>query len=342
MHRIHSLIIVTLAIIVLLGCKNNPSGPHNDLIGSHTLFVLNANSQTVSKINLDSATVTNDFAEAGDVPADIATYGSHLLILNSTPPSLEIANLSDGTITQTVNLPLNSNPYQLLVDQDAIYVTGWLSNQLYLINGLDFSLIDSVEVGVNPQGMISNSDYVFVANSGGYPNYTASSVSVINKSDLTVARTLPVSMNPQNFTWGPFNNLHVVCTGNYATVGGKVDIIDPAGLVVVDSLLFGGTPGFIAMSDQGYGYLTDFGNQNYGFLYEYDALSASVIYDTSNPIQLNTGAMDAVYDSQTSHLFVANFSAATVQEISTKNDSLVQTYVVGDGPQNLTLWHKSL
>jgi len=324
---------------IFLSCSSNPSGPNNTA-DANALFVLNANAQNVSRVNLDSASVTNDFATAGDVPADIAIYGSNLLILNSTPPSLEVANLSDGAVTKTVNLPLQSNPYQMLVDQDAIYITGWLSNQLYLVNGLDYSLIDSVEVGVNPQGITSNQNYIFVANSGGYPDYSASTVSVVKKSDLTLDKNIPVDLNPQNFAWGPLGNLHVVCTGDYSSVGGRVYIIDSNSLDVIGALQFGGTPGFIAITDQGFGYLTDYGNSNYGFLYKYDALQSAVIRDQSNPIQINPGAMDLLFDQTTSRLFVANFGVATVQEFSTKDESLLNTYTVSDGPQNLSLYRK--
>jgi len=339
MSHFRSIVFAIVIGIVMVSCNSSPSGPNNSS-GNNALFVLNANAQNVSRVNLDSATVTNDFATAGDVPADIAVYGSDLLILNSTPPSLEVTDLADGTVKKTVNLPLQSNPYQILVDQDAIYITGWLSNQLYLVNGLDYSLVDSVEVGVNPQGLIANQDYIFVANSGGYPNYSASTVSVVNKSDFTLQKNIQVDLNPQNFAWGPLGNLHVVCTGDYSSVGGRVDIIDPGALNVQGVLQFGGTPGFISITDQGFGYLTDYGTSNYGFLYKYDALQNTVIRDQSNPIQINPGAMDLLFDQAASRLYVANFGVATVQEFSTKDETLVNTYTVSDGPQSLALYRE--
>ena len=51
--------------------------------------------------------------------------------------------------------------------------------------------------------------------------------------------------------------VHVVCTGNYFSEFGRVFVIDPVAVAVVDSLDIGGSPGFIAINGAGTAYLSD-------------------------------------------------------------------------------------
>ena len=325
--------------IILAGLSscNNPTSSDNDGIHGNALFVLEASAQTVSRINLDSATVLLSFATTGDVPGDIAMDGERLYILNSTPASLSVIDAADGTEITTVNLPAGSNPYQIAVAEDALYITGWISGQLYKVNPDDFTITDSVEAGTNPQGIALNDEYIFVANSGGYPDYTASSVSVIDRAGFSVATTITTSLNPQNFAWAPDGTLHLICTGNYVDVGGRVNVIDPNSLTVTDSVLVGGAPGYIAITDAGAGYLSDFGAAPNGNLYKYDSAIGSLERSPSDPILVNWGASEIVLNADNSRLYVANFNEATVQVLDTETDAVVETYVVNDGPQSLAL-----
>lgn len=334
-----SIISLLIVLLTIIGC-NNPTAPEKSSQSGSALFVLEAGSQTVSRIRLDTSAVSLNFALTGDIPADIVTSDQNLLILNSTPPSLSVLDARTGEKITTVNLPPHSNPYAILPRADAIYVSGWSSNHLYKLDATDFSMVDSIEVGVNPQGIAASEEYLFVANSGGYPDYAASSVSVINQSDFSMVKSIPTGINPQNFAWAPNGTLHLVCTGNYVDVFGQADIIDIENLSVSDSVMIGGSPGYIAITDGGAGYLSAFGDGQNGFLYKYDTATGNIIHGNTNPIRVNKGAMDLAFSSNRSRLFIANYSDATVQSLDVDNNTVETTYTVNDGPQNLVLWEE--
>ena len=330
--------IMMLAIIALLlaGCDSNPTDSNNT--AAEGLFILNGSAQTVSHIDLSTDEVTLQFANAREIPADIDILGEHLLVLNSTPASMDVFLVESGNSVSTINFPGGSNPYNLYVDGNFIYVTGWNSGQLYIVNAGSYSVEDSVAVGIGPQGITSNDDYIFVANTGGWPDYASSSVSVISKVDFSVTNTIDVSTNPQNFAWSDDGKLHVVCTGNYNDIFGKVDVLNVSSMAVDTTLEFGGTPGFIESASDGKVYLADAGDADHGFLYAYDATDYTIYNDNESPISVNNGAMDMVFDDSEELLYIANYNANTVQSFNATIHEVVQTFEVSDGPQTLALW----
>jgi len=335
----HSLThIISLAVIIFLlaGCDTNPM--ESDNTAAEGLFVLNGSAQTVSHIDLTTDEVTLQYVNAREIPSDIGILGVHLLVLNSTPASMDVFLAEDGSSVTTMNLPDGSNPYGLHIDGNYIYVSGWNSGQLYIVNAGSYSLEDSITVGIGPQGITSNESHIFVANTGGWPEYAGSSVSVIRKSDYSVVNTIDVSTNPQNFTWTSDGKLHVVCTGNYNDIFGKVDVINPSTIQVDTTLEFGGTPGFIERTSDGTVYLADAGDADHGFLYSYGGVNYTNYHDNNSPISVNNGAMDLVFDETAGVLYIANFNANTVQSFDIQSNEVIQTFEVSEGPQSLALW----
>lgn len=337
MHRSLTRIFSFIGIILLLtGCDSNPTESHYS--AAEGLFVLNGGAQTVSHIDLTTDKVTLQFANAREIPADIGILGEHLLVLNSTPASMDIYLAEDGSSVTTINLPGGSNPYGLHIDGNYIYVSGWNTGQLYIVNAGSYSLEDSVTVGIGPQGITSDESHIFVANTGGWPEYAGSSVSVISKSDYSVVNTIDVSTNPQDFTWASDGKLHAVCTGNYNDIFGKVGVINPVTMQVDTTLRFGGTPGFIESTSDGAVYLADAGDADRGYLYAYNGKDYTIYNDNESPISVNNGAMDMIFDEAEELLYIANYNANTVQSFDVQSNEVIQTYEVNEGPQALALW----
>ncbi|MBD3274760.1 MAG: hypothetical protein GF372_05580 [Candidatus Marinimicrobia bacterium] len=337
-HRITFCITLTLTAVIFLSC-NSVTEPDDSATGN--LFVLNGLGEQVSLIDLETEQVTNGFVDARDVPADIAITNDHLLVLNSTPASLDVYNLVDRSTVQSLNLPAGSNPYAILVSDNRIFVSGLVSNRVYVIDATGaYTLIDSVDVGIAPEGMVMDSDYLYVACTGGwFNNYTPSSVHIIDPETLSPVDTLETGTNPQRMAWSSDGRLHVVCTGNYADVSGSVSVIDPADMTVETTVQTGGAPGHIAITSDDVAYLSDFGvaseTDSTGYLYSYDALSYSVQHNSDDPILVGFGAGGMEYVAQGDRLFIANFGIDAVQQFNPDDNSITATYEVGDGPQSL-------
>jgi YVTN family beta-propeller protein len=331
-------ITITLTAVVLFNC-NSVTEPDDSAAGN--LFVLNGLGEQVSLINLETEQVTNGFVDARDVPADIAIHGKNLLVLNSTPASLDVYNLVDRSAVKSLNLTAGSNPYAMLISGEHIFISGLKSNRVYVIDASgNYDITDSVDVGIAPEGMAMDSDYLYVACTGGWFNsYDSSTVHVIDPETLLPVDTVETGTNPQRMAWSSDGRLHVVCTGNYADISGAVSVIDPADMTVETTIQTGGAPGHITITSDDIAYLSDFGvaseTDSTGYLYSYDALSYSVLNNNAEPVLVGYGAGGLEYDAEGDRLFIANFGIDAVQQFNPDDNSVTATYEVGDGPQNL-------
>lgn len=337
MRRHLGIIIITiLTALTISNCSSAPTGPDENSAGPG-LFVLNGLAQTVSAIHFDSAAVSQNILTTGSVPSDIELNGNHLLVLNSTPPSLSVHTVRSGSTVTIVNFPPGSNPFDVKVDGENLYVTGLMSNRLYLLDAVTYTIEDSLEMGTGPEGITTDDNNIYVANTGGWPDYESSAVTVIEKEAFEVTATIPTSTNPQRLALAPDGNLHVVCTGNYNDIPGRVDVINVSSSTVDTTLQIGGTPGYIAIRESGRAYLSDTGDGDSGFLYSYNTVSFEIFHDRNNPIKVNPGAMDLLLYSARDALFITNFNANTVQEWGMEKGEIRQTWEVSDGPQALAL-----
>ncbi len=336
--RIPGAISILLILSIFTNCQ---SVTEPDESAGGDLFVLNSLGETVSLINLESGEVTEQFLNAGDIPADVALYQDQLFILNSTPPSLDIFHAPDQTRTASVSFPEGSNPYSLLITDERIFISGLLSDKVYILNSENnYTLVDSIGVGTGPEGMEMDSENLYVACTGGWlNNYASAAVHVISRSSLQPVDTIATHANPQRMAWSSDGMLHVVCTGNYADVAGSVNVINPLTMSVETEIPLGGAPGNIIITKNDMAYLSDFGisteTDSTGYLYSYDAENYQIHYDSQAPILVGFGAGGLAYDAQLNRLFIANFGLDTVDELNLDDLSVAASFQVGDGPQSL-------
>lgn len=308
-----------------------------------TLYVLNGSARTVSKLNLDTQQIENDIITVGVVPNRILAKGENVYVVNSTPPGITVIDIKTDQIVQTINLVEGSNPWTMaFVGANKAYVTNYVANSVSVVDLQSGNLLNTISVGLAPEGILVVDNTAYVANTGGFPNFSPSTVSIIDIQKDSVTKTLEVCTNPQDLALASDGNIHVICTGFFESDDGKVYIINPFAPpefvpAVVDSVLLGGDPGDIQITKDGIAYVTAFGADNKGFLYSYDVFSKEIKYGSSNPLLIGFGAMNVLYDSQTNRLFVSNFKDDTVQEINLSDDSVLQTFPFGDGVIDMTI-----
>ena len=308
-----------------------------------TLYVLNVFGRTVSKMTLDTQEISNDIVIVGDIPNRILTSGDKIYVVNSTPPGISIIDGRTETIEREINLTEGSNPWAMaVVGTDKAYITNLLANSVRVVELSTGDSLNTIPVGEGPEGILVVNNTAYVANTGGFPDYSPSTVSVIDILTDSVTKTLSVASNPQDLALAPDGNIHVVCTGNYGDIGGKVYIINPFGAedftpAVVDSVIIGGFPGDIVVTTEGIAYLADFGDGNNGFLYSYNVFTNEIINDASNPILVGNGAMNLLFDAATGDLYVNNISDDAVQLLAASDGSVVETFDFGDGAQDMAI-----
>lgn len=309
-----------------------------------TLYVLNGTSRTLSRMNLETGEILNDFVQVGQWPNQIITFNEMLYILNSgTNDIMVIDPQHDDRVVKTIALAQGSNPYKMaFVGVNKIYVSNLVANTVSVVNVETGAVLKEIPVGVGPEGILVVEGQAYVCNTGGYPSYDPATVSVINIAADSVVQTLNVPANPQDLALSPDGKIHVICTGNYSTIMGQVAVIDryagpnwtPA---VVDTVEIGGAPGDILITPDGKAYLPDYGVDPNGFLYSYNAFSDSVLHGSENPIEVGFGAMNLFYDGKENVLYVSNFATDNVQKFDVTADTVLATYGFGQGAQDMVI-----
>jgi len=308
-----------------------------------TLYVLNGLGRTVSKMDLESKNITNNTTVVGIVPNRLYNYNNLIYVVNSTPAGISIIDPVNDEIKNNITLPDGSNPWDMAFSgASKAYITNLVANSVAVLNIESGDLSDPISVGTAPEGIIVVNNTAYVANSGGYPTYSGSSVSVIDIESDSVNKTLELPANPQELAFGPDGNIYVVCTGNYVNEYGSIIKINPYGAddytpLVVDTVNIGGFPADIIITNAGIAYLAEFGDGQNGFLYAYNIYTGEIINDVSDPIRVGYGAMQLYYDNRTNDLYVNNFSDDNVQLLDAATGAVIETYNFGDGAQHMTI-----
>lgn len=149
-------------------------------------------------------------------------------------------------VWNVVDLPDNTNPYDVFVTADHFFVSNQQSGEVVVLDpNDDFAVVRTFTNLANPQGLAGNGLYVAVANAGmGYGN----TVALLNATTLDSVATLEVAANPQEITVDDQGQFHVVCSGrSWEDVPAKSAVISfPEGTPTVELVEIPGNPGEVA------------------------------------------------------------------------------------------------
>ncbi len=279
-------------------------------------IVVNGSSDNASAVDLSEGTVTSDLGGMvlGPVPNRIEVVGTVAYVVNSgdfsgNNPSVQVIDLTTNTITNTIPLTTGDNPWDIaVVTPNKLYVTALYGNNVTIIDPtlpgasailgtIPLPVFGTVPAG--PAGIEVVGGYAFTANSG-YDaatwGYVPGSVSVIDTATDTIVDVdsdpgngidtpiFTTGLNPQDLALDAEGELHVICTGDYFSVFGVVDVIDPLTFSVTTSIPLGGSPGNISIG-RGFA-LIGAGDADSCDLFIYKTDTNAVWADGSNPFIL--------------------------------------------------------
>lgn len=308
-----------------------------------TMYVMNALGRTISKMNMDTGIITNDIMVIGDIPSRILTRNDRIYVVNSVPPEVMVIDGITQSVRRRICLPEGSNPWDMTFSgAHHAYVSNYVANTISVVHLESGAVEGSIAVGEGPEGILAVNNTAYVANTGGWPDYHPSTVSVVDLLSNRVTKTLNVATNPQELALAPDGKIHVLCSGIWGGNSGKVYIIDPYGDVdgtpfVVDSIFIGGFPGDIIIAANGTGFVADWGDVNSGFLYSYNAYTGETYHPSSDPIRVGKGAMKLLRDDKRGEVYVSNFDDDTVQRLNPSTGEVMETFAFGDGAQDMAI-----
>ena len=155
-----------------------------------------------------------------------------------------------------------------------------------VIDLISYTIIDLIEVGANPDGLVIVGDYLYVSNSGGldYPVYD-STMSVINLSSLSLVETFETRINSTQMIVDEQGEIYLLSNGNYADVSAALLRIDPTTNTVVQTIE-------MPISSMAY---------TYNGFYYYDEDEQAIYFYNTVTEDINTSPFLSVADYETFH-----------------------------------------
>ena len=310
----------------------------------------NCGAGTISMIDLLADNLLKDnIVGLGITPNAMIWHGGSLFVINSASNDMNVFSLNynnDLTLLETLDIGSSSDTaglspqYADIADNGRMFISNYNSNN---VSVYDLSLrrtLLKIDVGKAPADVMAIGDKVYVCNSGFDAvtwEYDPGTVYVISTTENFVVDTINVGINPQFMALDPIGRLHIVCTGDYNSIGGKIYVVNTANNQIVQVINIGGTPSHLAINQDNKAYVAaggGWGVDGPGHVYLYDAATGEDINGPSNPILVNTGAWRVAVGSGDA-VYVACLDGDSVDKIV--GDQVVLSYPAGDGPSAMFL-----
>jgi YVTN family beta-propeller protein len=258
-------------------------------------------------------------------------------VTSSLTNELIRADLNSGKVIDEISLAPEQNPWSVALAGTRAYVSNWVTSSVSVVDLVLGSPIGAIPVGVSPEGLLLDGNRLFVAISG-YRRATfdwgPGSVEVIDLAAGAVTDTIPTPLNPQSLARDSAGRIHVLCTGNYGAVTGKVAVIDPVTLEVESEIPLGGSPGGLTIDEHDIAYA---GSYFEGVLV-YHALNDTPLRDASNPVDVGGFGAGGVLAALGGGSWVAvSGSANLLMRVAPPERAyaIEETVAVGVGPLSL-------
>ncbi len=233
MKSLNKLLILGLISMGLFisSCDNNddtePKGKYENGILITNEGIFRSGNGSVSFYSYDEDTVANEIFKAennrplGDIVQSLTRTNDKVLIAINNSNKVEIVNSDDFKSIASVEV---MQPRYIAVEDDKAYVSSWANGgKVYIIDLGSYTVVDSIEVGSAPEGLIIENNKLYVANTGwGYEQ----TVSIIKLSDLSTVKTLNVDADsPAHFVKDKNDMIWVLANGkviydqNYNVIG---------------------------------------------------------------------------------------------------------------------------
>ncbi|MBC8401168.1 MAG: YncE family protein [Candidatus Marinimicrobia bacterium] len=334
LKSINLVLILSLAMFCFFACEDEPEDKDTPE-AALALYVLNAIGVTLSQVDLETDVVANDVATLGQWPNQVIFHNGKVYVVNSGTNNIMIFDPDNNFAAETpIALDDGNNPMNMVFyDNNTAYVSCSASGKVLKVN-LSTKVVDmEITAGTGTTGICLANGKIYATNTGFNPDYTYSpgTVTVINGSSGAVITTISVFLNPQAAATDPDGLVHVVCTGDWWSVFGKIAVIDPATDTVVDSVLTAGTPGSIAISESdNMAYLAVWG----AGLLSYNWETYTMVNDTSDYFW-GAGGSGVTVDTE-GNVFISIWDDDQVLKLDA-NETVLATYDVGDSPSSLAL-----
>ncbi len=212
-----------IALLAVTGCKKDDPVVEETpipvtsgmVVGCEGTF--NMNNASIHWIGDDGTSRTNAFASAnGTGPGDVLqSYrefnGKGFLVMNNSQ-KVEVVDATNFGYIATISGVDYPRDVLAVSSQKAYVTNGSGAGDVKIVNLATYSVSGSIPVGNGPEEIVSNGDFLFVSNSGGFG--FDNTVSVIDPLTDAVVATVEVGDLPAALEVDYQGNVWVLCQGN--------------------------------------------------------------------------------------------------------------------------------
>ena len=232
-------LLMTSMALSFTSCDPKKEQPATPVITTGT-YVLNSGSMGKNNASMTYYDLTTGVATAdiynlkngkglGDTGQDALIYGSKLYVVVNKSSTIQVMDKHTATVTKSIAMETSpgvpSYPRFMTAYNGKIYVTQW-DGTVACVDTTSLSVIKTLKVGPNPEGIAVANSKLYVAISGGLNKVKDSTVAVINPTSFTVDKTIVVGLNPQGLIADALGNVFVVAMGDYVKVMPSILKID--------------------------------------------------------------------------------------------------------------------
>ena len=167
-------------------------------------------------------------AGLGEIGNDAIIYGSKMYIVMNGSGRVTVLNAASAILIKNIsflNNTVNKQPRYAVGAKGKVYVTSY-DNTVSVIDTTSLSIIKSITVGANPEGIAASSNFLYVANSGGFNTTPDSTVSVIDLNTEQEIRKIKVGVNPYKIEINTAGNIFVSAYGDYSNIPASISVIN--------------------------------------------------------------------------------------------------------------------
>ena len=166
-------------------------------------------------------------AGLGSLGNDVIIYGSKMYIIMNESSLVTVLKASNAKLLKQIifkNGTVKKQPRYAASARGKVYVTSW-DNTVSVIDTTSLSIVKTISVGANPEGIAASTNFLYVANSGSFNSIPDSTVSLVDLNTETEIRKIKVGVNPNKIEINSAGNVFVSAYGNFGNIPASVSII---------------------------------------------------------------------------------------------------------------------
>ena len=197
--------VLLLVVLVMVGCESTSVSSNDEPENTSWVFIANEGAYGGSNGYLSMIDNFGNITETdilGDVVQALVVYNDQLIVSVNNSQKLMVFDITETGISNPQEILTDGlSPREMMVINDKLYFGAWdpyymvyqtSNGNLKVLNLENLEIESTIEVGIMPEGLLFESNYLWVANSG------ESTISKIDVVTNTVAETIEVGAGPQN------------------------------------------------------------------------------------------------------------------------------------------------